>query len=73
MKHPVIGFGRDSGAEWMARLSCGHNQHVRHDPPWQDRAWVLTAHGRSMHLGHALDCTKCDAGAPQDPPLPLPG
>ncbi|EPN68410.1 hypothetical protein A245_03798, partial [Pseudomonas syringae pv. actinidiae ICMP 19096] len=22
-------------------LSCGHTQHLRHQPPWQSRAWVL--------------------------------
>ncbi|WP_372983133.1 DUF3565 domain-containing protein, partial [Marinobacter sediminum] len=21
-------------------MSCGHFQHVRHNPPWQNRPWV---------------------------------
>jgi hypothetical protein len=25
----------------VAELSCGHTQHLRHQPPWQSRAWVL--------------------------------
>ncbi|MFB8831117.1 DUF3565 domain-containing protein [Azotobacter sp. CWF10] len=24
----------------MAVLSCGHTQHLRHQPPWQNRPWV---------------------------------
>lgn len=71
MKHPVVSFGRDSKGDWVARLSCGHNQHVRHDPPWQDRSWVLTAQGRERHLGHSLDCAKCDRNEPKDPPPPV--
>ena len=30
----------------MAELECGHNQHVRHDPPWECRPWVVTPEGR---------------------------
>jgi hypothetical protein len=39
---------------------CGHNQHVRHDPPWQVRPWVLTEEGRRTRLGVILNCVLCD-------------
>ncbi len=44
----------------MAILACGHGQHVRHDPPFQERAWVLTPAGRAEALGRPLSCTRCD-------------
>ena len=50
----------------MARLACGHNQHVRHDPPWTSRVWVTTPEGREAHLGELLECRKCDRGEPRD-------
>jgi hypothetical protein len=40
---------------WMAELECGHNQHVRHDPPYVERPWVITEHGRQSRLGHELN------------------
>jgi Protein of unknown function (DUF3565) len=46
----------------VAKLVCGHNQHTRHDPPWQNRPWVLTEVGRNTAIGSTLNCVKCDAG-----------
>ncbi|HEX2218233.1 MAG TPA: DUF3565 domain-containing protein [Gemmatimonadales bacterium] len=43
----------------MADLECGHTQHVRHDPPWQLRPWVITPEGREAHLGMVLECPRC--------------
>jgi hypothetical protein len=34
MKRAVIGFDKDEEGHWVAKLECGHGQHVRHDPPW---------------------------------------
>jgi tellurite methyltransferase len=62
----VIGFSRDAAGDWVAELSCGHRQHVRHNPPWQLRPWVLTEQGRHEHLGATLDCVNC--GVPTLPP-----
>ena len=45
---------------WVADLDCGHSQHVRHDPPWQLRSWVITERGRSEKIGFELDCIECD-------------
>src|SRR5689334_1037053 len=46
--------------QWVAELECGHNQHVRHDPPYVERPWVVTEHGRRSRLGHELNCVRCD-------------
>lgn len=66
MHQPITGYHRDEERHWVAELACGHNQHVRHNPPWTARPWVTTAAGRAGRLGMALDCRKCDEGAPPD-------
>lgn len=66
MLQSIQGYHTDQENHWVAELTCGHNQHVRHDPPWQNRPWVITAEGRTSMLGHQLECKKCDAGAPKD-------
>lgn len=55
----VVGFHQDEEGHWVADLACGHAQHVRHDPPWQVRPWVLTDVGRTAHLGMTLECVRC--------------
>ncbi|HLT91554.1 MAG TPA: DUF3565 domain-containing protein [Woeseiaceae bacterium] len=67
MQREITGYHRDEEGHWVAWLACGHNQHVRHDPPWTNRPWVVTAAGRRQMLGRTLNCVKCDAGAPPDP------
>ena len=66
MEQPIAGFHQDEVSDWVAELRCGHFQHVRHDPPWIDRPWVITEAGRRQMLGQWLNCKKCDAGAPAD-------
>jgi tellurite methyltransferase len=59
---PIVGFRHDDGeAEgvWVAALACGHPQHVRHRPPFQDAAWVLSEEGRAQKLGTRLNCVLC--------------
>ncbi len=60
MKQPIVGFHKDEKEDWVADLACGHTQHVRHDPPWQLRPWVVTKKGREQYLGHELECKICD-------------
>lgn len=67
MERRIIGFHQDDERHWVARLECGHNQHVRHNPPWQSRPWVITAEGRAQAVGRILACKKCLSGAPEDP------
>ena len=60
MQQAIVGFHLDKENHWVAELTCGHGQHVRHDPPWQNRPWVLTEQGRKEKLGAMLECTKCE-------------
>lgn len=60
MRRTISGFHQDDEGDWVAELSCLHNQHVRHRPPFQERAWVTTDAGRVGRLGTALDCPLCD-------------
>lgn len=55
----IVGYHQDEEAHWVADLECGHSQHVRHDPPWQNRPWVITESGRTEFLGTTLECVKC--------------
>lgn len=67
MTSPAItGFHQDEADDWVAELDCGHDQHVRHRPPWTNRLWVITPEGRQSMIGHKLVCKKCAAGAPPD-------
>lgn len=66
MQQPIVGFHRDDEAHWVAELGCGHNQHVRHKPPWVTRPWVTTEDGRQSRLGVMLECLKCDRREPRD-------
>ena len=53
------GFRRDEEGHWVALLSCGHTQHLRHSPPWQLRGWVLDAASRARRIGLPFDCGWC--------------
>lgn len=64
MKQKIVGFYQDELDDWVARLDCAHGQHVRHNPPWINRPWVLHKEGREKSLGVQLDCKKCDRGEP---------
>lgn len=64
MERAIVGFEQDELGDWRAILACGHRQHVRHNPPFVDRAWVLTEEGRSRFLGVVLACKACDEGEP---------
>lgn len=66
MKQPITGYRKDEEDHWVAELACGHFQHVRHNPPWTNRPWVESAHGREKMLNYSLECKKCDAHAPRD-------
>lgn len=63
IKQAIIGFHQDKHGDWVADLQCGHSQHVRHQPPWQMRPWVVSAEGRASQLGQTLPCKKCAENA----------
>ncbi len=60
MKRKITGFHQDERGDWVADLECGHTQHVRHQPPFHMRPWVLTPEGRQSRLGVELECVKCN-------------
>ena len=60
MERAIVGFHADPDGEWVAELSCGHDQHVRHRPPFQDRGWVVDKAGRDGRIGGPLDCPLCE-------------
>ena len=60
MLQKIIGFHQDEFQHWVADLACGHTQHVRHDPPWQNRPWVTTQQTRQDKIGFELDCVDCE-------------
>jgi Protein of unknown function (DUF3565) len=57
----ITGFHQDVEGDWIAELACGHQQHVRHRPPWQLRPWVTTEAGRAARIGQPVDCPLCAA------------
>ena len=62
VERSIAGYHQDDAGDWVAELACGHNQHVRHRPPFQLRAWALDPEGRLGRLGTPLNCPLCDRG-----------
>lgn len=60
MDRPITGYHQDDAGDWVAELSCGHSRHERHEPPFQQRPWVLTREGRAARIGVELACPACD-------------
>lgn len=67
MNQPIVGYHLDEYSDWVADLACGHGQHVRHQPPFFSRPWVLTPEGRGRQLGQLLFCKRC-----HEPDVPSP-
>jgi hypothetical protein len=59
MRRRITGFHQDGQHHWVAELECGHQQHLRHNPPWEIRPWVLTKATRAEKVGTELDCVMC--------------
>lgn len=66
MKQKIVAFEQDEDGHWRAVLTCGHQQHVRHNPPLVSRPWVQTEAGRNQFLGYELNCKQCDDEADAD-------
>ncbi len=60
MLKKITGFHKDEFSDWVADLSCGHTQHTRHNPPWQNRIWVMNKLTRDKNIGVELNCLICD-------------
>lgn len=70
VERAIVRFHLDAHGEWVAELACGHLQHVRHQPPFHLRPWVLEAEGRQQRLGTPLECRLCDQNVPAPRPSP---
>ncbi|WP_459731937.1 DUF3565 domain-containing protein [Pseudomonas sp. MHK4] len=62
----ITGFHQDEDGHWVVELSCGHTQHLRHQPPWQSRAWVMDPAQRLEKIGLPFDCGWCAQGPVSD-------
>ena len=60
MKRSILAFQRDEAGDLVARLDCGHRQHMRHRPPFIERPWTRTEAGRAAMIGKAVPCPLCD-------------
>ena len=61
MERKITGFHLDEHNDWVAELDCYHGQHVRHQPPFTNRPWVVSEAGRASKIGATLNCVRCDA------------
>jgi Protein of unknown function (DUF3565) len=68
MLRRITGFRQDDAHLWIAELECGHGQHVRHNPPWEIRPWVVAEGTRTAMIGTTLSCPICRAPFASRPP-----
>lgn len=61
MQRAITGFYEDVEGHFVAMLECGHEQHVRHKPPFIERPWVTSEEGRNAKIGALIECRACDA------------
>ncbi len=66
MQRTITGFEQDEEGYWVALLSCGHRQHMRHKPPFIERPWVVDAQSRNARIGTTIECPLCLQ--PDNPP-----
>jgi Protein of unknown function (DUF3565) len=66
MHHAIQGYYIDVAGHWVAKLDCGHNQALPHNPPMSDNPWVMSQRGRNDKIGVLMVCAKCIEGAPRD-------
>jgi len=59
VERAIVGYHQDELGDWVAELACGHQQHVRHRPPWRSSPWVVDEEGRRGRLGTPLECRLC--------------
>jgi hypothetical protein len=61
VQRSILGFHQDEDGDWVAELSCLHNQHLRHRPPFQERPWSWTTpNGWRASEHHSL--ARCATG-----------
>jgi hypothetical protein len=62
MKRKITGFHLDEINDWIEELEYNHGQHVRHNPPFVNRPWVVTLEGRNSNIGESLRLHKMQSG-----------
>jgi hypothetical protein len=60
MRQKIVGFHKDRVGDWVADLECGHTLHLRHNPPWQQRDWILDENQRRQKIGQKVECPHCE-------------
>jgi hypothetical protein len=66
IKQKIASFHQDEVGDWVAVLSCGHQRHVRHNPPWTNHLWVVTQSGRQGFIGLEIECKACSEEQSQE-------
>ena len=66
MIRTIVGFRQDDAGDWIAELACLHRQHIRHQPPFLERPWVMDASERAARIGSDWDCPLCDRAEPPE-------
>lgn len=60
VERTITGFHEDDCDDYVADLACGHGQHVRHQPPFRLRPWIVDPVQHAERIGATLDCPLCD-------------
>lgn len=68
IKQKITRFYQDEVGDWVAVLSCRHQRHVRHNPPWTNHPWVVTPAGRQRFIGVEIECKACNEEQSQKVP-----
>jgi hypothetical protein len=68
VEREIVGFHDDGRGGWVAELACGHQRHVRHDPPFRLAPWILDEEGRRGRIGQTIDCGRCDQEGDESAP-----
>lgn len=66
IKQKIASFHQDEVGDWVAVLSCGHQRHVRHNPPWTNHPWVVIPAGRQRFIGLEIECKACSEEQSQE-------
>ncbi len=59
VERTIVAFQQDRAGDWLAVLDCGHTRHLRHDPPWMERAWLTSEAERRRRIGQRIPCQTC--------------
>jgi len=60
MIRTVVGSHQGANGDWVAELSCGHQLHLHHRPPFPDPAGALDPAGAADRLDTPLACPHCE-------------